>query len=96
MGGPLGQAFGVCAQSMSPSDGRVVSFQHGCGAHSQVVAEPSQPEVVEVVLDELGFDELALVSDDEPVVIVDHESEDSPSSTVEADADVVAEAAAER
>ena len=95
MGGPLGQAFGVCAQSMSPSDGRVVSFQHGCGAHSQVVAEPSQPEVVEVVLDELRFDEFALVGDDEPeapVEPVDQESEDPMSSPVEAEADAEADA----
>lgn len=37
--GPMGTAFGVCANASSPSDGEAVSFDHGCGAHSDVVAE---------------------------------------------------------
>ena len=32
---PLGQAFGVCSNLLSPADGRVVSFDHGCGGHSE-------------------------------------------------------------
>jgi hypothetical protein len=32
--GALGQVFGVCANEWSPEDGRVVSLDHGCGAHS--------------------------------------------------------------
>jgi hypothetical protein len=39
IGGPLGQAFGVCANGMSPADGRTVSLEYGCGAHSEVSAE---------------------------------------------------------
>jgi hypothetical protein len=35
IGGQLGQAFGLCANVFSPSDGHVVSFEHGCGAHSE-------------------------------------------------------------
>lgn len=35
IGGPLGQAFGVCSNLLSPADGRVVSFDHGCGGHSE-------------------------------------------------------------
>lgn len=34
--GSLRQAFGVCANAISPEDGRVVSVDHGCGAHSEV------------------------------------------------------------
>ena len=30
--------FGVCANEWSPSDGRVVSVDHGCGAHSETDA----------------------------------------------------------
>lgn len=37
--GSLGHTFGVCANASSPSDGRVVSVDHGCGAHSDVVAD---------------------------------------------------------
>ena len=34
MAGALRSVFGVCASEWSPSDGRVVSLDHGCGAHS--------------------------------------------------------------
>jgi Protein of unknown function (DUF3027) len=33
--GSLRGAFGVCANAISPEDGRVVSVDHGCGAHSE-------------------------------------------------------------
>jgi len=36
--GPLGQLFGVCANAWSPDDGKVVSLDHGCGAHSETDA----------------------------------------------------------
>lgn len=41
IGGPTGSAFGVCANAMSPADGRVVALAFGCGAHSE--AGPAQP-----------------------------------------------------
>lgn len=60
MGGPLGQAFGVCAHVMSPSDGHVVSLDHGCGAHSEVVAAAAAALAIDPVLDEVGYDALEL------------------------------------
>ncbi len=42
MGGPMGQLFGVCANEMSPADGRVVTLTYGCGAHSQVMIAPPE------------------------------------------------------
>jgi len=33
--GPLGRVFGVCANEYAPDDGKVVSVDHGCGAHSE-------------------------------------------------------------
>jgi hypothetical protein len=39
--GDLGRLFGVCANELSPSDGAVVSLEHGCGGHSDV-SEPSR------------------------------------------------------
>lgn len=44
LGGPLVSMFGVCGNAWSPSDGQVVSHDHGCGAHSDVRVEqnPSQ------------------------------------------------------
>ena len=34
LAGPLSTRFGVCGNGMANADGRVVSFEHGCGAHS--------------------------------------------------------------
>lgn len=49
IGGPLGQQFAICANSMSPADGRVVAMTYGCGAHSEVEvdAEPRLTATVE-------------------------------------------------
>jgi len=35
--GSLRSAFGVCANILSPEDARVVSVDHGCGAHSEAL-----------------------------------------------------------
>jgi hypothetical protein len=35
IGGPTGAAFGLCANELSPADGRVVALDFGCGAHSE-------------------------------------------------------------
>lgn len=55
LGGPLGQLFGVCANSYAPDDGRVVSVDHGCGAHSEAML-PGGGQPVMPVIDELGYD----------------------------------------
>jgi len=39
LSGSLGQVFGVCTNEWSPDDGKVVSLDHGCGAHSETDAE---------------------------------------------------------
>ena len=39
--GSLGVLFGACANAYSPSDGSVVSIDHGCGAHSNVLPDES-------------------------------------------------------
>lgn len=45
MSGPLSQLFGVCANAYANDDGRVVSFDHGCGAHSEVqLSKRNQPQ----------------------------------------------------
>lgn len=46
MAGALRSFFGVCANAWSPSDGRVVSLDHGCGAHSEVDIDAPEPEVI--------------------------------------------------
>lgn len=56
--GALRAVFGVCANQNSPSDGRVVALDHGCGAHSEAAVMPATPEVVPPIVDDLGYDEL--------------------------------------
>lgn len=41
LAGALGRVFRVCANALSPEDGRVVSLDHGCGAHSEALVMPS-------------------------------------------------------
>lgn len=60
IGGRMGQAFGVCANALSPSDGRIVSMDHGCGAHSETRIEPGVVPVTELVLDEYDYESLDL------------------------------------
>jgi hypothetical protein len=46
MAGALRAVFGVCANEWSPSDGRVVTLDHGCGAHSETDAPAPRPEPI--------------------------------------------------
>lgn len=43
LAGALRRTFGVCANVWSAADGRVVSVDHGCGAHSETDATASSP-----------------------------------------------------
>lgn len=38
LAGSMGSLFGACGNVYAPDDGRVVSADHGCGAHSEAVA----------------------------------------------------------
>lgn len=60
LAGPLSQVFGVCANAQANDDGRVVSFDHGCGAHSEVrLHKRNLPEPLpDPVLDTLTWDDL--------------------------------------
>jgi hypothetical protein len=40
LAGSLRQVFGVCGNAYAPDDGSVVSADHGCGAHSEILVEP--------------------------------------------------------
>ena len=54
LSGELGRLFGACANAYAPDDGRVVSADHGCGAHSESVTW--QATSVSPVIDEFGYD----------------------------------------
>jgi hypothetical protein len=60
LAGPLAQSFGVCANAFANDDGRVVSFDHGCGAHSEAqLHKRNLPQPLpEPVLDTLTWDDL--------------------------------------
>jgi hypothetical protein len=107
MAGAMGRVFAVCANEYAPDDGRVVSLDHGCGAHSEVVAIPAAlAERPDPVLDEIGFD-LVEVGErataepvDEAVTEADEDAEPTIVEVIEAEdvaietEDVAAEEAA--
>ncbi len=55
--GSLGALFGACANVYSPADAHVVHLDHGCGGHSDVVAEQRAKELPEPVYDSVSNDE---------------------------------------
>jgi hypothetical protein len=69
LSGGLGRVFGACGNAYAPDDGRVVSADHGCGAHSEAAGTPTPPQATPPVIDELGYDlvELPGVSVEETV-----------------------------
>jgi len=56
LGGPLGRVFGICANEYAPDDGRVVSVDHGCGAHSEGVTAATADQPLRAAIDELGYE----------------------------------------
>lgn len=57
VGGALGQQFGLCANEMSPADGRVVDLGYGCGAHSQTpIIDGTSVLVSDGIPDDLVYD----------------------------------------
>ena len=69
LSGGLGRLFGACGNAFAPDDGRVVSADHGCGAHSEAVLTGSGARATAPVIDEFGYDlvELPGVSVEETV-----------------------------
>ncbi len=68
MAGSLRTQFGVCANEWSPDDGRVVSMDHGCGAHSQTDVVPVSSDWPDPspVVDESDVEMVALEPEAEP------------------------------
>ena len=60
LAGPLSEMFGVCANGDANDDGRVVAFNHGCGAHSEVrlAKKHTPPPLPEHVYDTETLDTL--------------------------------------
>lgn len=60
LAGPLSTLFGVCANSYANDDGKVVSLDHGCGAHSEAQLRKKQlpPPLPDPVFDSMTRDDL--------------------------------------
>ena len=50
LAGSLRLTLGACGNAYAPADGRVVTADYGCGAHSQATLERTEGEPAEVVL----------------------------------------------
>ncbi|MBM0258983.1 DUF3027 domain-containing protein [Micromonospora sp. 4G55] len=48
LAGAMRQAFGACGNFYAPDDGRVVSADHGCGAHSEALVDAGESPVDEM------------------------------------------------
>jgi Protein of unknown function (DUF3027) len=61
LAGSLRRSFGACGNLFAPDDGRVVSVDHGCGAHSEVLVEApvAQVEELPTVYDDSEVDPVA-------------------------------------
>ncbi|MEO6500415.1 MAG: DUF3027 domain-containing protein [Jatrophihabitantaceae bacterium] len=59
LAGPLSLTFGVCANEFANDDGRVVTLNHGCGAHSEAQLRKKQlpPPLPDHVFDSLSVDD---------------------------------------
>ncbi|WP_084965705.1 DUF3027 domain-containing protein [Thermoactinospora rubra] len=63
LAGSLKLEFGVCANEYAPDDGKVVSADHGCGAHSEAAVMPPPVETTPPILDDMGYDDLGSVDE---------------------------------
>ncbi|HVE64734.1 MAG TPA: DUF3027 domain-containing protein, partial [Mycobacteriales bacterium] len=66
--GSLGMGFGACTNEFSPEDGKVVSVDHGCGAHSEARVAAGLTATA-LLRDEMGYD-----------VVTDTETEDESAT----------------
>ena len=58
LSGSLGTHFGVCANEFSPQDAEIVTLDHGCGAHSDVVEPQRGVDLPRPVWDTISIDDL--------------------------------------
>lgn len=87
MAGALRATFGVCANEWSPSDGRVISLDHGCGAHSET--EMDQPEPLSIgrpIVDEFAVDVEGALNTAQPETAAQPEATEQPEATAQPEA----------
>jgi len=65
--GSLRAVLGVCGNEYAPSDGRVVTVEFGCGAHSEAVPEPEEaPRAVSYDTESFDTEEFEVLESAEP------------------------------
>jgi hypothetical protein len=80
----LGQGFGVCTNEIAPSDGRVVSLDFGCGAHSEAAVVPATHPTSEPVVDEYVYDTVTFERVVQPENAASQAAEAAAAAVVEA------------
>lgn len=58
LAGSLGTLFGVCGNVYTPDDGKVVSRDHGCGGHSEILIEEATLPAPPTVYDDSEVDNI--------------------------------------
>jgi len=89
LSGSLGQLFGVCSNEWSPDDGKVVSLDHGCGAHSEtdVDPHPSDWPAPAPMIDEFDVERVSLLAE-RPAAIQDEPAITAPEPAVDTEPDI--------
>jgi len=85
--GSMRMRFGACANEWSPSDGRVVSVDHGCGAHSETDTDRGATQWPDS--DPVFENQTAVTVD-----LTEEEPEEEPEPTVDAEPEAADEAPA--
>jgi len=84
--GSLGRSFGVCTNKFAADDGKVVSIDHGCGGHSEIVVDLHSIPTGGMVFDDNNLD-TAEVTDEEvvetEVAEIDEDDDDDDDTEVE-------------
>lgn len=75
LSGAMGAVFGGCVNVFAHEEGKVVSFDHGCSAHSELPRASSPGAVSAPFLDELGFESVVASEGDEDTEVANEDSE---------------------
>jgi hypothetical protein len=85
LAGSMRGMFGACANEWSPSDGQVVSLDHGCGAHSETDVEKQGARwpADDPVIDTMDVDSVTLTEPEESQESDAPEKSDAPDEPEE-------------
>lgn len=88
--GSLGQLFGVCANQFAADDGKVVSLDHGCGGHSEIVVDMHSIPTGSMVIDDNDLDTSEVTAQE--VAEIEEELDEIEVEDLESSLDVIDEA----